>query len=191
MVESNKEMQKPRPLDGVFLNHMGADLFDGIHQKIAGPDLRDGGAAGLAPGLHPHGRTGAGYEQVNVEDLQQMLINMSILRDIQILEGEGISETEKNRFNSKFEIIEGENLDTENMLRIFEVIKDNIANSQTVSNKELKIEISREDKNEDLVKALEEFIRNDEKRKYNTKVEYDEETGLVKYVTLTIVDEKK
>ena len=128
-------------------------------------------------------------QEIKIEDFQQILINMSILNDAQILEGEGISESEKNRFNSKFEILEGENIDSDNMLKIFEIIKDNIANSQTVSNKELKIEISREDKNEDLVKALEEFIKTDDRRKYNVKVEYDEETGLVKYVILTIVDE--
>ena len=128
-------------------------------------------------------------QEIKIEDFQQMLINMNILNNAQILEGEGISDSEKNRFNSKFEILEGESIDSDNMLRIFEIIKDNITNSQTISNKELKIEISREDKNEELVKALEGFIKNNDNRKYNAKVEYDEETGLVKYVILTIVDE--
>ena len=129
-------------------------------------------------------------QEINIEDLQQILINIGIINNTQMLEGEGVSETEKNRFNSKFEILEGDNIDSENMLKIFEVIKENIVDSQTVSNKELKIEISRDDKNEDLIKALENFIKNDEKRKYNVKIEYDEETSLVKYVTLTIIEKQ-
>lgn len=128
-------------------------------------------------------------QKIKVEDLQQMMINLNIINDTQILEREGISNTEKNRFNSKYEILEGENIDSKDMLKILDIIKDNIVNSETVSKKELKIEISREDKNEDLVKALENFIQNYDKRKYNVKVEHDEETGLVKYVILTIVEE--
>lgn len=127
-------------------------------------------------------------QEINIEDLKQILIDIGIVNDIQILEGEGISETEKNRFNSKIEIIEGDNIKSEELLKLFEMIKDNIVDLQAVSNKELKIEISRENKNEDLVKALKEFIEKDDNRNYNAKVEYDSETGLVKYVTLTILE---
>lgn len=128
-------------------------------------------------------------QEIKLEDLQQILINIGILNDIQILEGEGISELEKNRFNSRFEILEGENIDSIDMLKIIEVIKDNIVNIQAVSNMELKIEIGK-DNNEDIVKALEDFVKKEKSQKYNAKVEYDE-TGLVKYVVLTIVEKTK
>lgn len=129
-------------------------------------------------------------QEINIEDLKQILVDIGIVNDIQILEGEGISETEKNRFNSKFEIIEGDNIKSEELLKLFEVIEDNIIDLQAVSNKELKIEISKENKNEDLAKVLKEFIEKDKNRNYNAKVEYDSETGLVKYVILTILEKR-
>ena len=127
-------------------------------------------------------------EEIEIENLKQILINIGVLSYTQKLEGEGISETEKNRFNSKFEILEGENIDDENMLKIVESIKNNIINLQVVSNKELKIEISKENKNDNLVKKLEEFIEKEDKLKYNISVEYDDETGLVRYVILKIIE---
>ena len=58
-----------------------------------------------------------------------------------------------------------------------------------ISNEELKIEISQNDKNEELGKVLEDFVQKDKNRKYNISVEYDEETGLVKYIIMTIFKE--
>lgn len=125
-------------------------------------------------------------QKIKIEDLKKILTDIGIIKDIQILEGEGISETEKNRFNSKFEILQGEQVDNENMLKILEVIKENLINIQVVSNEQLKVEISKDEKNEEISQTLEAFIKKDKNRKYDVSVEYDEETGLVKYIVLTI-----
>lgn len=125
-------------------------------------------------------------EEIKIEDLQKMLTEMEIVQNVQILEEEGISETEKNRFNSKFEILAGENIDSENMLKILEIIKENLINLQTVSNETLKIEIDKNNKNIELGQTLEEFIKKEKNRKYNVSVEYNNETGLIEYVVLTI-----
>ena len=128
-------------------------------------------------------------QEINIEDIQEILKTMGIIQDKQKLEGNGISEVEKNRFNSKFEILEGEQINNENMLEIIEILKENLINIEVVSNEELKLEISQSDKNEQLAEVLENFVQNDKNRKYNISVEYDEETGLVKYIIMTIFKE--
>ena len=64
----------------------------------------------------------------------------------------------------------------------------NITDLQIVSKKELKIVINKENKNGDLIKALEDFIKDNDNRKYNVKIEYNDLTGLVQYVILTLVE---
>ena len=92
---------------------------------------------------------------------------------------------EKNRFNSKFEILKGEELDNENVLKVVEAVKDNIINAQVDTNEEIKIEISRNESNQDIEKSLEEYIKKEKDKKYDIKIEYDEDTELVKYIIMT------
>ena len=103
----------------------------------------------------------------------------------EIESGVGITETEKNRFNSKFEILKGEELDNENVLKVVEAVKDNIINAQVDTNEEIKIEISRNESNQDIEKSLEEYIKKEKDKKYDIKIEYDEDTELVKYIIMT------
>lgn len=128
-------------------------------------------------------------QEINIEDIQEILKTIGIIQDRQKLEGNGISEIEKNRFNSKFEILEGEEINNENILEVIKILKENLINIEVISNEELKIEISQSDKNEQLAEVLENFVQNDKNRKYNISVEYDEDTGLVKYIIMTIFKE--
>ena len=91
----------------------------------------------------------------------------------------------KNRFNSKFEILKGEELDNENVLKVVEAVKDNIINAQVDTNEEIKIEISSNESNQDIEKSLEEYIKKEKDKKYDIKIEYDEDTELVKYIIMT------
>ena len=108
-----------------------------------------------------------------------------IINKQQNIEAGGITETEKNRFNSKFEILKGEELDNENVLKVVEAVKDNIINAQVDTNEEIKIEISRNESNQDIEKSLEEYIKKEKDKKYDIKIEYDEDTELVKYIIMT------
>ena len=128
-------------------------------------------------------------EEINQEELKKILKNIGILQDTDILNITEISETEKNRFNSKFEILQGEEISSDNVVNTIETIKDNLINMQVVSNKELKLEINQKQNNEELATTLKNFVEKDKGRKYNIKVEYDE-IGLVKYIVLTIVEKK-
>ena len=124
-------------------------------------------------------------EEVKIDDIQEILETLGIINKQQNIEAGGITETEKNRFNSKFEILKGEELDNENVLKVVEAVKDNIINAQVDTNEEIKIEISRNESNQDIEKSLEEYIKKEKDKKYDIKIEYDEDTELVKYIIMT------
>ena len=115
-------------------------------------------------------------EEVKINDIQEILETLGIINKQQNIEAGGITETEKNRFNSKFEILKGEELDNENVLKVVEAVKDNIINAQVDTNEEIKIEISRNESNQDIEKSLEEYIKKEKDKKYDIKIEYDENT---------------
>lgn len=129
-------------------------------------------------------------EEVKINDIQEILEALGIVNKQQNIEAGGITETEKNRFNSKFEILKGEELDNENVLKVVEAVKDNIINAQVDTNEEIKIEISRNESNQDIEKSLEEYIKKEKDKKYDIKIEYDEDTGLVKYIIMTPVKKR-
>ena len=124
-------------------------------------------------------------EEVKINDIQEILEELGIINKQQNIEAGGITETEKNRFNSKFEILKGEELDNENVLKVVEAVKDNIINAQVDTNEEIKIEISRNESNQDIEKSLEEYIKKEKDKKYDIKIEYHEDTELVKYIIMT------
>lgn len=129
--------------------------------------------------------------QINMEDIENVLKVLGIIKENQSFEVTGITETEKNRYNSKFEILQGENLESVDVLRLIESIKDNLLDIEMVSNKELKLKLDRTNKNEEMATILINFMENNKNQSYNTKVEYDEETGLISDILLTIVEKNR
>lgn len=130
-------------------------------------------------------------QDIRGEDIKKILKNIGVINSEINIEVDGVSEAEKNRFNSKFDFLQGENLNINDVLNTINVIKENVINLQVVSNSELKIEISKNNSNEQLVKTLEDFINKYKDRTYNVKLEYDEETGLVKYVILNMLEKSR
>lgn len=130
-------------------------------------------------------------QDIKLDDINTILKNVGVINERIELGNLEISDAEKNRFNSNFEILQGEDLKAEDVLNIINAIKENASDLQVVSNKELKIEISRNSGNEQLVKTLEEFIQKDKNRNYNVKIEYDNENGLVKFIILTILEKNR
>lgn len=127
-------------------------------------------------------------QEIKVEDIQELLKTLGIIKNEQKIEGGEITETEKNRFNSKFEILAGENLDNENVLKVVEGLKENVLKAQVGSNQEIKVEVNKDSNNEEVGRTLEEYIKEKEDTKYNVTIEHDENTGLVKYVIMTPVE---
>ncbi len=128
-------------------------------------------------------------QKIEIEQIQEILKDLGIVKEKQELQETGTSELERNQFNSKFEILQGENIDSENILKVLETIKGNLINIEVVSNQELKIEVDQNNSNEELVNSLKSFFEKDKNLKYNINLENDQQTGLVKYLVITIVTE--
>ena len=125
---------------------------------------------------------------ISEQDLWNVIITAGIVKEKQVLEAMGITETEKNRFNSKFEILEGENLESSKILTVIEAIKDNLVGYEVISSEKLRLKLDRFDKKEEIAIKLNKLIEENTNRKYNIEVEYDEKTGLVNGILITILE---
>lgn len=127
---------------------------------------------------------------IKTEDLWEVIEATGLVKRQQVLQAMGVTETERNRFNSKFEILQGEDLQSEEILNMMEAIKDNLIDMEVVSNTELKLKLDQSNKNEEIATTISSFIEENKNRaSYNIKVEYDEITGLVSDLLLTMVIE--
>ena len=129
--------------------------------------------------------------QINMQEIQQVLVNAGLVAQVQDMDITQTTETERTRYNSQFEILRGQNLDSERILNAINNASQNyISNLEVVSNTELKITLSRNGNNPEVVMTLQNFIEERGRDTYNLDVEYDEETGLVSNLLLTIVVEE-
>ena len=128
-------------------------------------------------------------QKIVYQDIEQMLKDIGLMKDATVLDSDGVTETEKNRFNSNFEILQGENLESTNIITSIQSIKNNIENMEVLSEDELRLTIARNQSNEEVVDTLIEFLENNRNNRYNISVQYDE-NGLVNYLSLTIVDDE-
>ena len=129
-------------------------------------------------------------QKINVQDLNNILKDIGLIKEETVIEETGVSETEKNRFNAQFELLQGTNLDSDRIFNLIEAIKNNFVNIEVVSNKELKLELDENNKNEEMSDKLTALIEANKNKKYNVTIEYDEQTGLAKYIVLTIATEE-
>ena len=127
------------------------------------------------------------YTKVNKEELENILEIVGIVENGYVIQGEGITEVEKNRFNSQFEIIQGIELDATTVVGSINSIRNNLFNMKVVDSEHLNLEIDRQQKNEEIADTLIKFIEDNKNEKYNIKVEYNNENGLVDYIVLEIV----
>ena len=125
---------------------------------------------------------------IKKEDIWEVLKIMGLVKEGQSFEVIGVTEAEKNRFNSKFEILQGENLESSNILNLIQAIENNFIDMEVISNTELRLKLDRANKNQEVVTNLTSFIEENKNRKYNVKVEYDQTTGLVNGVILSMLE---
>lgn len=129
--------------------------------------------------------------QINTDEITQVLINAGLVQEDNTLQATGITEAERNRYNSQFEILKGKDLDSDRVLEVFNAINDYISNYEVVSGTELRIMLDRNNKNEDAIGTLTNFIEKNRNEKYTIDFEYDETTGLVSSLFLTINVDKR
>lgn len=130
------------------------------------------------------------FSDENKQDLDRILQIIGITKQQQKIESEGTSEIEKNRFNSKYEILQGEDLESTRIIDLIDVAKDDMTNLEAVSGTKLKIQLEKNKGNSEIADKLTNFIKEEknERKKYKISVEYDDETGLVKYIVMEIVE---
>ena len=125
---------------------------------------------------------------IHLEDIAKVLQVIGIMKEEQVLQA-GITQTERNRFNSQFEILQGENLQNADVLKIIDAIKQNLNDMELITNTELRLKLDRLNHNDELVTQISSFIEQQESgRKYTVTVEYDETTGLVSAIRLTMFE---
>lgn len=127
--------------------------------------------------------------KINMQDLLEVIQTISIVPNRQNIEGNGVSETERKRYNSKFEILQGNELEGEDVLTLIDAIEENFANMEVVSGTQLRLKLEQFTSNDEVASTLRDFIEENDREKYRAKVEYDENTGLVNAFLLTILEE--
>ena len=125
--------------------------------------------------------------EIDMQEIQQVLLNAHLLEEGQNIESTGVTETEKTRYNSQFEMLRGQNLDAERVLNAINASQNYINNLEVVSNTELRIVLDRSTNNPEVVTTLQAFMEEHGRETYNIDVDYDENTGLVDALVLTIV----
>lgn len=127
-------------------------------------------------------------ESIKIDDLTKMLKNIGLLEENSI-QVNGITETEKDRFNSQFELLKAEGLQKDEAIKIIDSAKNNLIGIDVTSNTTLKLELDRNNYDEKISETVSDYIEKMQNKKYNISIEYDEETGLAKYIVLNIVEQ--
>ncbi len=136
---------------------------------------------------------------VSFQKLKDMLIEMNLLEeDLEKISNEMITEAERIRFNSDFELFEGDNINKERIIELLNLKKDNIQNitvskyqEQTYSETEkipleYQVEISRDEGNTEKIERFINILNQNQYDRFSVKLQYDEETGLVNNIYITI-----
>lgn len=126
---------------------------------------------------------------INIQDMSDILKTIGIVSENVTIEGGQVTEAQRNRFNSKFEILQGNELEKEKAKEIVDLIKDNLSSYEVVSNTEIRLKIEQNSNENEIGEVIKNFIEENDGMKYNIKVEYDESTGLVNGILLTLIKE--
>lgn len=121
-----------------------------------------------------------------------------ITDESELEEAEGMSQTEINKFNSKFEFYTGDEVSYENVKNLLDVVKNNISGYTTIiinpeneqennddQKKTINLIIEKDKTDEETItKVLEELSDN---KKYKISITYKDPNGLIDYITITEV----
>lgn len=126
-------------------------------------------------------------EEINDDDINKVLIAIGVVKEKEEIQSLGITETEKNRFNSQFELFNNKEAKKEDISKIIEAVKNNLVGLETESSTKLKLKLDRNNSDEEMYNKLKKYMENMKDNTYNVSIEYDETTGLAQYVVLEII----
>ena len=138
---------------------------------------------------------------VSLDSVRNMLVNIDIMKaEAENIENEGITEAERNRFNSDFELFEGENITKERVIELMNIAKGALEDIRITQYKEqnnssderipaeYRLVIRGNTENATLAEQFVSYIEEGNDNNFSVRLEYDEETGLVNNVYITIME---
>ena len=138
---------------------------------------------------------------VPLENINNMLVNSGLKKEeAEEISSEGrITDAERNRFNSNFELFEGENVNKERVKELMDFAKGNLEDIRITKYEERKnnsderipleyrLSIKKDVDNIDLAEQFVNYIEESNKQNFSIRLEYDETTGLVSNIYITVV----
>ena len=76
------------------------------------------------------------------------------------------------------------------MIKVINALKENLIGLEPVSATEIKLKLDRLNKSEESFTTITNFVENNTDKTYSVKIEYDEATGLVSDLLLTIEEKE-
>ena len=131
---------------------------------------------------------------VPTDRIEDMLVGLKLMEEkAETISNEGITEAERTRFNSDFELYVGEDVEKERLKELMNVVKGNLKEiriSQYEENSyadekeplEYRLGIERGKDNSELAERFIEYIDEKINQNCSVRLEYDETTGLVNNV---------
>lgn len=104
-------------------------------------------------------------------------------------ENVGLTQTEIDRFNAKFEFLGAEKVEPEEVVNIINSIKGNIIDVETSSEQQFKLKLDMNNNDEGKVNIISNYIAEAKNDEYNISIEYNQENGLAEYVVINKVEE--
>lgn len=126
-------------------------------------------------------------QTINIDEIRSVLVDLDILKQIQTLESTGVTETERTRYNSQFEIYRGTDLEAERVQRLVDNMEEFFSSIEITDNNVFKIKLDSNSYDENVKITLDNFLEESRNVTYNVDVEYNSETGLAEYFVITVL----
>ena len=136
---------------------------------------------------------------VSIDNIKQMLISLNLMEEeLDDLSGEDkVTEVEKNRFNSNFELYEGDNITKERVEELIDIAKEDLGDVRITKYNdeeddriplEYRMVIEKGANNTELAESVIEYIEENYNEDFSVKLEYDELTGMVNNIYITVIE---
>lgn len=137
---------------------------------------------------------------VSLNDLNQICINMKFMEEQleEIANNDEVTEIERNRFNANFELYEGEYISKDRVKELIDSTKENLKDVRVTNFTgdgeeqiplEYRLVIERKNENVELAQSVITYIEENYKEEFSVRLEYDESTGLVSDIYITVMEE--
>ena len=146
-------------------------------------------------------QTNTFLQVVPMGNINQMLINLDLMeKELDDLSGSvTVTEVEKNRFNSTFQLYEGEHITKERVEELIDIAKEDLKDVKITDYRkegleeetfplEYRLVIERGTDNTELAESVIAYIEEKYTQEFSVRLEYDETTGLVNNIYITVME---